>query len=278
MRDPWNYWVFRTTLNGFFNGETMFKTTSLFGRLSADRITEAWKIRLSMTGSYNQSDFEVTVFDTAGMPSGAETITSITRSYGGNALAARSLGRRWSAGAGMSVLSSTFLNQDLTLRLAPAAEFDVYPYSESTRRLLTLRYEVGVASYNYRDTTIFNETAETLFDARLTVSLDLKQPWGSTGLSLEASHFLHDISKNRLVLFGNGDVRLFKGLSLNVFGQVAVIHDQLFLEKGAASEEEVLLRQRQLATSYRYFASVGLSYTFGSKFSNIVNPRFDDFF
>jgi len=29
-----------------------------------------------------------------------------------------------------------------------------------------------------------------------------------------------------------------------------------------------------LATGYRYFATVGISYSFGSIFNNVVNPRF----
>jgi hypothetical protein len=28
-----------------------------------------------------------------------------------------------------------------------------------------------------------------------------------------------------------------------------------------------------LGTDYRYFANLGFSYTFGSRFSNVVNPR-----
>jgi len=42
-----------------------------------------------------------------------------------------------------------------------------------------------------------------------------------------------------------------------------------------ATDQEILVRQRQLATSYRYGVSVGLSYTFGSIFNNVVNPRFE---
>ena len=38
--------------------------------------------------------------------------------------------------------------------------------------------------------------------------------------------------------------------------------------------EEVLLRQRQLKTSYFYFTNIGLSYRFGSGVQNVVNPRF----
>ena len=50
--------------------------------------------------------------------------------------------------------------------------------------------------------------------------------------------------------------------------------DQIYLPRGAASTEEILLRQRQLLTGYQYFFEFGFSYTFGSIFNNIVNPRF----
>lgn len=274
VRDPWNYWVFRVNANGNFDGEKTFKFHNLSGSISADRVTDAWKLRLSANGRYSQSDFTVTLFDSAGNPSGEEIITSIRRSYGANGLVVRSVGPHWSVGVRASASASTFLNQDLALTLGPAIEFDVYPYSESTRRLFTIRYQIGVAAFDYRDTTIFNRLQETRYTHSLSVSLDVKQPWGSTGLALEGSHFLHDFSKNKVVLFGNGDFRVYKGLSFRLFGDIELIHDQLFLSKEGASEQEVLLRRRQLETSYRYFAFFGLSYTFGSKFANIVNPRF----
>ena len=55
--------------------------------------------------------------------------------------------------------------------------------------------------------------------------------------------------------------------------QVAGVYGRQ-LPKEGATEEEILLHQRQLATQYDYFASVGLRYTFGSIYSNVVNPRF----
>ena len=39
---------------------------------------------------------------------------------------------------------------------------------------------------------------------------------------------------------------------------------------------EVLTRQRALATAYRLGGSVGLSFTFGSIYNTIVNPRLDE--
>jgi hypothetical protein len=40
--------------------------------------------------------------------------------------------------------------------------------------------------------------------------------------------------------------------------------------------EDILLQIRQLETQYDYYTSVGISYKFGSIYSNIVNPRFGD--
>jgi len=275
VHDPWNYWVFRAQMNGNLQGEKTFKFQNWFSTLSANRVTEAGKVRLSINQNYNRSDFTITTFDSLGNPSGEEVITSISRGYDASALIVRSLTTHWSVGGRGSVSSSTFLNEKLATAVAPAIEYDAYPYSESTRRLLTFRYEIGPKTYRYRDTTIFNRVAETRFNQTLTVSLSVKQPWGSTGIAVEGSNYLYDFRKNRVTMFGNGEFRLYKGLSLNFFGSVALIHDQLFLPKEGASEQEVLLRRRQLATSYNYFTFFGLSYTFGSKFANIVNPRFE---
>ena len=46
------------------------------------------------------------------------------------------------------------------------------------------------------------------------------------------------------------------------------------LPAAGASGEEILTQQRELATGYDYFASVGLSYTFGSISNPVVNERF----
>ena len=61
---------------------------------------------------------------------------------------------------------------------------------------------------------------------------------------------------------------------VNAFGEFSRTRDQIYLPRGQASTEEILLRQRQLATGYQYFVNFGVSYSFGSIFNNIVNPRF----
>jgi hypothetical protein len=62
--------------------------------------------------------------------------------------------------------------------------------------------------------------------------------------------------------------------SLNLYGQYSKIRNQISLPKGTASLEEVLLQRRQLETGYQFWGSFGVSYSFGSIYNNIVNPRF----
>jgi hypothetical protein len=53
-----------------------------------------------------------------------------------------------------------------------------------------------------------------------------------------------------------------------------MIHDQLNLVKQDLTYDEILLQRKEIATQYEYFVSFGLSYTFGSIYNNVVNPRF----
>jgi hypothetical protein len=85
---------------------------------------------------------------------------------------------------------------------------------------------------------------------------------------------MHDFSKNRLSLYSSDGIRIFKGLSLNICESLNLIYDQLTLPKGGTTLNEVLLYQKQLATQYSYYGMIGLTYTFGSIYYNIVNPRF----
>ena len=264
-RDPWNYWTFSVGVNGFFNGEQTYNTMNLNGSASANRTTEALKVNLAVNNRYSEQNFELR---------DGRKISNIQRNYGARGLVVRSLGANWSAGGRASATSSTFLNQDLALRIAPALEFNIYPYAESSERQLTLQYSPGVNHFDYEEATIFGETEEVRFDQTLSLSYAVKQPWGSINTNAEAAHFLHDFNRNRLEAGGGVNLRLVKGLQFRISGNLARVRDQLYLPAGNLPIEEVLLRQRQLETAYRYFGSVGISYTFGSIFNNVVNPRF----
>ena len=263
--DPWNNWVFTLSANGNFNGEASTKSSFINGQLSASRITEDWKLRMTLSGSRNRSTYQLD--DTT-------RIESRSNSYFGSGLLAKSLGAHWAAGIQTSAVASTVDNQDLVLQGGPAVEYDFFKYSESTRRLLTLQYGVNLIHARYSDSTVFGKVRETLANQRLTLSLSAQQPWGSANIGVTGSAYLHDLSKNRAEIFGGVNLRVISGLSFNLFGSYSRVRDQLSLAKGSVSEHDLLLRLRQLKTGYRYFVFTGLSYTFGSIFNNVVNPRF----
>jgi hypothetical protein len=264
-RDPWNRWTFATAVNGFMAGEEMVKSTSLGLSLSASRTTDTWKTSTSLHSQFDSSTFEV---------ERDLRIKSIQRSYGFSTLVVWSVNDHLSIGGRASAVSSRFLNQTLAVRLAPALEYNVFPYRESTSRMLTVEYTLGGSAVDYDEETIFGKSRERLLDERLLASLRLTQRWGSVEIAAEGAHYLHDWRKHRGTIFGSIDWNLAKGLSLLTSVDFKRINDQLFLPARGASEEEILLRQRQLSTSYTYSASFGIRYTFGSPLAQIVNRRF----
>lgn len=273
--DPWNAWVFTINGGAYLNGQQQVHSTQLNGSFEANRTTDAWKHDFSVYENYSQDVFKnVPVFDTLGNQTGTQTVKSISRAYGGSLLVVRSVGPHWSAGVQAVVNHSTFGNVEIGLSVGPAIEYDIYPYSQSTRRQLTFLYSVGPRYFNYIDSTIFGQTQETLGQQNLTTAISVTQPWGSASVSLTGSQYLQDFRQNRLVLFGNVNLRLFKGLSLGVFGDIERIHDQRALPEAGATPDEILLRRRELATSYSYFTFINLQYRFGSTLNNTVNPRF----
>lgn len=262
--DPWNYWVYEVGVSGFFNGEQQQDRLNVSGDLEADRTTREWKIELETGARYSESNFQVE----------DRTITDIQRNYDADALVVKSLGDHWSIGGSASARHSTFSNMDLAVRAAPALEYNVFPYEISTRRQLRFLYELQPVHFNYDERTIFGEWSETRVQQSLEATLELNETWGSAETSIEASHYFFDFSKNRLQIRANLNLRIVRGLSLNLWGNVSVIQNQLNLPAGEATKEEILLRRRELATDYRYFGRIGLSYTFGSIYNNVVNPRF----
>ena len=266
VRDPWNRWVFRVHASGALEGEQSQRSTRLSTSVSANRTTQAWKLDASLHGDFREERF---LLDD-------RTVTSRSQSRSANGLVVKSLDGHWSAGASASVASSDYVNQRLALELAPAIEYDVFPYAESTRHQLAIMYRAGAAHYAYEDTTIYDKTSEVVARQSLVASLAQNQPWGTMNLSLLMSNDPAHPSINRQEVHGNVSVRITEGLSVELSGHGSRIRDQIYLPKGGASEEDVLLQQRQLATSFEYRASVGLSYTFGSIFNDVVNPRFEE--
>jgi hypothetical protein len=263
--DRWKNWVFHLTLESDGSGERSAFDRTYYVGASANRTTAGWKVRIGGSRALSRSSFTV---------SEESTVTSRVSEWSADALVVRSAGPHFSLGVTSTVAGSTFSNEKFIARLSPAVEYDVFSYDESTRRSLTIQYTAGRAHYDYVAETIFGKLTETVAQQAVNVSLGLKQPWGQVGSTVVFTQQLTEPDRTRTTLFGNLSVRISRHLSVNGSGSYARIRDQFTLEKGDASEEEVLLRQRQLATGHRYSASVGLTISFGALSNAAVNPRF----
>lgn len=266
-RDPWNFWTFRVGFNGNSSGESNQGFDYMAGNITANRTTADWKINLGTNGSYNESRFEYTV--------AGETVktTSIRRNYGVNGLVVRSVTPHLSLGARANANTSTFGNTRLSVSVAPAVEYNLFPYAESTRRSFTVQYTAGVRHADYREVTWFDQEGETRPMQTLGVNYTTRQTWGNINVGVNGSQYLHDRSKYNAGFGGSTDLRLFRGFSFNIGGNYSRVRDQLHLPRRDLTETEILLRQRAMATNYSYFVYGGISYRFGSIFSNVVNPR-----
>ena len=262
--DKWKSWVFSLSAHSYFNGEKSYEYQSFGGSFSANRVTPDIKIRLGLSASYYNNIYRYS----------GQSIESNQQSYYFDGLVVKSIDEHWSVGGYLNASSSTYSNIRFNLSPAPAIEYNFFPYSQSTRRQLRFLYKIGFNMVRYRDETIYLKTKENLWKESVSVSLDVREKWGTISASLSGSHYFHDFSKNNLDAFGVVQLNLFKGLNAYVLGGGSRIHDQLALVKGEASLEEIILQRRQLETTYSYFFMFGLSYTFGSIYTKVVNPRF----
>jgi hypothetical protein len=263
--DPWNFWIFRLEASAAVDGEQREKQQNYSGQLTANRVTAAWKVNTSLEFDWEEEHFTL---------SDGRKLVDSAHDHEANALVVKSLGDHWSAAVRGRAASTTFLNQDRAYRAGAGVEYSFFPYRLSSRKELTAQLTLGVNRFNYLERTIYGKTRETVGDLQFVASFDVTQPWGSADVTLETLTYVHDTARHRLELDGELDARLFKGFSLNVGASVSRIRDQLYLPAGDATDEEILLRRRQLATDYRYEFSIGFSYTFGSIFNSIVNTRF----
>ncbi len=261
--DRWNRWVFSVGVNGDLSGEQLMRSWAVSGSGTASRTTEEWKLQMGASANYDASRFELD----------DESLTSTSRSSLIDGLAVKSIGHRWGAGLGGSIVSSTFTNQRRTFRAAPAVEVNLFPYSESSRRQVTFGYALGVTALRYREETIFDRIHETQVDGRVHVFAGATQPWATIDASLEARHVYGAPERYRVLSTGRIEFQVAEGLFFDVSTGASLLRDQSYLPRRDASEDEVLLRRRKLATGYDYFASLGVTFTFGSVHNSVVNSR-----
>jgi hypothetical protein len=273
-RDPWKAWVFRLSARGFGFGEQQIKDFNGNLDVSANRITEVWKTSVNFGNRYGETRQTYPTCDAATPPVCKDT-TYVNIRKGDNAslLQVRSLGARLSTGLRLTTRSSTYDNIRRVTQIFPALEYNLFPYAQSTRKQLTIEYDIGYGQYSYNDTTLFDKMSEGMAMQRLLVGVAARQPWGSIDVGSSLTSYFNDRGEYNIGSYGRLSWKVFRGFEIDLEGEFAKIEDQFYLRKKDFSQQEILTRSFQLPTDYRFFAFVRVGYTFGSIYNNVVNPR-----
>jgi hypothetical protein len=267
-KDPWNYWVYRVSMNGWFNGNSNNSSDHLNTSISAKQIKEKYKLYFSAQYFYGKSEYKFN----------DEIISSERKSFGISAAEVFSLNNHWSYGFFEGYDRSLYSNLKNSVEAYTGIEYNIYPYKENAKRNWIFSARIGAIYNEYYEETIYKKNQEFLARVNLLMTNSYVLKWGNVYSSIGYKTYLHDIQLYSFDMGGGANIRLLKGLNFNIFGGYSVTHDQINIAAGDLSLEEILLRQKQLQSGYNYHMGVGLNYSLGSIYNTIVNPRFDRYF
>jgi len=138
--DRWNYWVFEIEFDPNFEFEESKNEIVWENSLQASRITPKWKMEFEFDQEFTQKNFSYE--DTS--------FVKYRRHWSQNNLVVASISDHWSAGIFIRTSSSSYQNKELSFDFHPSIEYNIFPYSESTRRQLRILYGIG---YNFKPWT-----------------------------------------------------------------------------------------------------------------------------
>lgn len=263
-KDKWDSWVFSIGLNGSIEGEEAKREFLYEADLDVNRVKKGSKIKINGSFSNELKEFEEE----------DEILTNHKRERELSMLYVNSVSKHFSAGISGDVKSKTYENLRTGFNIAPAVEYNIFPYNESIRKNFTFLYRIGYSFNEYYLPTIYMKDKENLFNHSLKIDYELKEIWGELDMYLVASNYLHDFNKNRIDFRTRVSFRLSGSFFFSVFLYASYVNDQLYLPSEDATLEDILLNQIELSTQYQYELKFGVRYTFGSIYNSVVNTRF----
>lgn len=262
--DPWHGWTFSLGASLFREGADLEQFSNGFYNANADRVTKERKTTASINIGRSSSEFDID----------GEKLVSKTSFDSASLGHVLGLGPKWSWGVFASSFASSNQNVERSGTLNAGVEYNFFPYEESARHQLRILIRGGITEQRYIEPTVFDRTTERFPAATTIVTLDQKQPWGTFRLATTFLAHIPRTERNRLSLNGTTSIRVRGGLQINLNGSYSRVRDNIALPRGVASDDEILLQRRQLATGFNYNFNASVTYRFGSKFSNVINPRF----
>lgn len=266
VRDKWNFWVFNMSANVDGNGNSYQRNLSANGNLSANRTTK--KLRVETGSWYNLRTQRFVVNDSTVVKGRQETL-------GAYHLMAFTVGKHWAVGQFATYFQSTQQNLRNSISYYPGIEYNAFSYEESGRRQLRFIYRLGARYQDYFETTVYNKKSELYALQSFVVQWSQIEKWGNVYLSAGGWHYLNYPKNYSASIYPSINFNPLKGLRVGLWCGFSIVNDQFFLRKSEATANEIILSQVQLKTDYNFNYGFNINYTFGSKYNNIINVRFN---
>ena len=238
VTDKWKKWVFSIGFDVELDGEKYEKEYNFDTSISARKVTEKWKFTSYLSFDYSEDQYEYE----------DEIVKDIRRTWYAHSRLARKMGDHWALGIRGDLDSDIRYNNELSLKLSPEIEFNLFNYSEFSKKQFPIRMGLGINHHDYYEETIYNKRSEFVSNLHMSAASVIQGKWGNIINVIEGAFYIHDFRKNNFEWVNIFDFRLFKGFSINALFVVNLIHDQLYLEKGNLTLEEVLLHRKELET------------------------------
>jgi hypothetical protein len=265
VKDKWDLWIFNVNTNLFGNGQEYTNSFNLGASFSANRTSEKNLFETGFWYNKNSSVFKI---------EGQEPIRYTILEYGVYSMDAVSLGKHWAIGYNTGLYAATVSNLKSNLIVAPTLEYNIFPYSEATTRQFRFNYQVGFRQSNYVSPSYRNHLSDLFLSQFFNIRYRLVKNWGNIGMGVGLLHLYDTEHFYNLNFSPMISWNILKGLNLNLQGSYSIVRDQYFLKLEDATSTEVITGQTQLKSAYNFFIVMGINYSFGSMYNNVVNVRF----
>lgn len=266
VKDRWNFWVFNISSNLDGSANSYQSNVSSNSNLSANRTTK--KLKTETGGWYNLNKQKFIINDST-------TVNGLQSSLGGYHLLAFSVGEHIVVGQFATYFQSTQQNLRNSISYFPGIEYNVFNYEEASRRQLRFIYRIGARYQDYFETTVYNKKSELYSLHAFVVQWQQIEKWGNLYLSAGAWHYMNYPSNYNISIYPSINFNPLKGLRVGLWCGFSIVNDQFYIRASDASANEILLNQVQLKTDYNYNYGFNVNYTFGSKYNNVINVRFN---
>lgn len=262
--DVWKNWIFSVSFGAYLNSDSNYQFTNLNSHITANNTTSEREISLLYLNFIHRRKIKLS----------SGYYTTETKSDNLSFKYTFKIYEHWGAGFFNSMRRSTYNNYDFSLNNCGAVEYSFFPYQEALKRKVKLSYHLCQLYNDYHEETIYYKTKESLLKHGLSLTLDFKRKWGDFYTSLECYNYFQYPSKALFTFNTSLSFKLGSGFSLSLGYEYSYDNSNINISRTGLTDEEVLLRTKELKNNYSSSTSFNLTYRFGSLYNNSVNTVF----